>query len=97
MILANVVSAALVIVVMIIFTWVAIFGGVGIAIANSNGRSAVLGFSLGAVLGPFGWVLIWLIARQSSSGELPDLLGPISDQVDPTVQESDSILDDDDW
>lgn len=97
MILANVVSAALVVIVMVILTWVVIFGGVGIAIASSNGRSAVLGFSLGAILGPIGWLLIWLIARQAASGELSDLLGPEADQAELSTVESASILDEEDW
>jgi hypothetical protein len=96
--LASVVGAALVVTVMIILTWVVIFGGVGVAIARSSGGSAVLGFALGAVLGPIGWLITWLVARQTGSDDLGELFDPALEQQNTPLSGSDSILEEeDDW
>jgi hypothetical protein len=40
-------------------SWIAVFGGIGMLIGNFKGR-AIAGLLLGTVIGPIGWLLIWL-------------------------------------
>jgi hypothetical protein len=51
--------------VLIVFVWVAIFGGVGALLARSREVSTVTGLALGVVLGPFGWAITWWVTRPS--------------------------------
>src|SRR3712207_4747604 len=41
-----------------VIVWVAIFGGLGALLARARGGSAVSGLTLGATLGPLGWVIV---------------------------------------
>jgi hypothetical protein len=88
---------ALVVIVMIILTWVAIFGGIGAVISSSSGKSPVLGFALGALFGPIGWLVTWLICRQAGSGDFIDLLDRDSGRAELNTGETTSLLEEDDW
>lgn len=75
--------------ILIVGTWVLIFGGIGLMLARSLGQNAVLGFALGTILGPIGWLAIWLMARY---GGLPGASGAVdhrnhrrSNQADPEI------------
>ena len=49
--------------IMLIGTWLVIFGAGGAFLSRSYGQSATLGAVLGSLLGPFGWMIIWLTNR----------------------------------
>ena len=49
--------------VMIIATWLVIFGAGGAFLSRSYGQSSVLGATLGSLLGPLGWMIIWMTNR----------------------------------
>ena len=45
---------------LIIVTWMAIFGGVGGLLARARGGTVAVGIAWGVCLGPFGWLgIIW--------------------------------------
>ena len=45
---------------LIVVTWVAIFGGVGGLLARARGGSAAAGIAWGVILGPVGWLgIVW--------------------------------------
>lgn len=48
---------------LVVGSWVLCFGGIGAAFARSRSVSTWGGFTLGVLLGPLGWLLMWLIAR----------------------------------
>lgn len=51
------------IVLLIVMTWVAIFGGIGALLSHSRGGSAQAGLAWGAGLGPVGWLTILWTTR----------------------------------
>lgn len=51
------------IVLLIVVTWIAIFGGIGAVLARSRGSSGPVGFAWGAGLGPIGWLAILWTTR----------------------------------
>lgn len=59
-------SVFIVIIVMIVAVWIAIFGGVGALLSRSRGSSGVAGFAWGTLLGPFGWLAIFWVTRSSA-------------------------------
>ncbi len=70
---------------LIVFTWMLIFGGVGGLLARARGGGVAAGIAWGVVLGPFGWLaIIWatrLTARASNTVTTaalaePDWSGP---------------------
>ena len=100
--IGDVIGAMFLIVVLIVATWVAIFGGVGAMLARSYGRSAVVGLAWGTVLGPIGWLIVWLTnvrGRTSSTPARADGPSPaIGRAGDPRPAEDDVLLSDtDDW
>jgi len=45
---------------LIVFTWMLIFGGVGGLLARARGGGVAAGIAWGVVLGPFGWLgVLW--------------------------------------
>ncbi len=45
---------------LIVLSWVAVFGGVGGLLARTRGGSAAAGIAWGTLLGPFGWLgIVW--------------------------------------
>jgi hypothetical protein len=55
----------LVVVVLIVGAWVAIFGGVGALLSKGRGGSTMQGFWWGALLGPIGWIVVAWRTRPS--------------------------------
>lgn len=54
---------------LIISTWIAIFGGVGGLLARARGGTLAVGIAWGVVLGPIGWlIVVW--ATRGDSREL---------------------------
>jgi hypothetical protein len=96
-VVGSVVGVALVIVVMIILTWVAIFGGVGAAIASSYGKSPVVGFALGALLGPLGWLVTWLTGRRNGYRVQPGYVQDSSAELEPPSGGTAPVDTRDDW
>src|SRR5690606_10989882 len=70
-VIGDVIGAMFLIVVLIVATWVAIFGGVGAMLARSYGRSAVVGLAWGTVLGPIGWLIVWLTNVRGRTSSTP--------------------------
>ena len=48
---------------MIVATWLVIFGAGGAFLSRSYGQSPALGATLGSLLGPVGWMIIWMTNR----------------------------------
>jgi len=45
---------------LIVVTWMVIFGGVGGLLARARGGSVAAGIAWGIILGPFGWLaIVW--------------------------------------
>jgi hypothetical protein len=97
MVVASVVGVALLIVVMIILTWVAIFGGVGAAIASSYGKSPVIGFAFGSLLGPLGWLFTWFSGRRNGYRAQPDFIRNSAGDLDAPIGTTVPIDTRDDW
>ena len=57
--------------VMMIGTWLVIFGAGGAFLSRSYGSSMTIGAVLGILLGPLGWGIIWFINRAEDE-VLPD-------------------------
>lgn len=53
-----------VILLLLCLAWIVFFGGIGVVIARRMHSDAVIGFILGVLLGPFGWLLTWLLGRR---------------------------------
>jgi hypothetical protein len=91
----TVIGVLVSVLVLVVFTWVAIFGGVGALLSRARGGSTVSGLAWGIVLGPIGWlVTIWTTRGGSGAIEVPapTVLAkptsqpgprPASDQWDP--------------
>lgn len=61
----TVIGAFVSIVVLIVITWIAIFGGIGALLARSRGGSVPAGLAWGSGLGPVGWlVILWTTRTQ---------------------------------
>jgi hypothetical protein len=53
---------------LIVITWICIFGGVGGLLARARGGSVAAGIAWGVILGPFGWLgIVW--TTRASAGE----------------------------
>jgi hypothetical protein len=66
----NVAAGAL---VMFVFVWVLIFGGIGALLSNARDGSSLVGMAWGTALGPIGWAAILWRTRAVAPGHLPDL------------------------
>lgn len=97
MVVASVIGVVLLIVVMIILTWIAIFGGVGAAIASTYGKPPVIGFALGSLLGPVGWTITWLTGRRNGFRPQPDFVDSSVGELDDLKGETVSLDTVDDW
>jgi hypothetical protein len=65
----EILNVVLGIIVLIVAVWVAIFGGVGALLSRSRGASGISGFAWGTLLGPIGWLAIFIVTR-SSAGQV---------------------------
>jgi hypothetical protein len=54
------------ILVLFVFVWIAIFGGLGALLSRSRGGSAVSGLAWGVLLGPIGWAVICVRTRRAA-------------------------------
>jgi hypothetical protein len=54
-----------VVLVLIVGTWVAVFGGVGALLAKARDGRTMQGFWWGTLLGPIGWIVIVVRGRRS--------------------------------
>jgi hypothetical protein len=61
--MSTIVNAAVGVLVLIVMTWVIIFGGIGAVLSRSRAGSAATGLAWGALLGPIGWIVIWVRTR----------------------------------
>lgn len=59
------------IVILLIFTWVAVFGVTGAILARNRGLVPWFGFLLGGLLGPLGWLAIHLFADSLAQSAPP--------------------------
>ncbi len=50
-----------------VIPWTLVFGGVGALLSQRRGYSAISGLALGILLGPVGWVLVWLRTEESAT------------------------------
>lgn len=91
-------NIALGFILLVIGTWVLIFGGIGLMLARSFGQNLVLGFALGTVLGPIGWLVIWLVSRRHGiARSTTGFVDKINRSVDlPAVGASERVTDSDD-
>jgi hypothetical protein len=53
------------ILLLIVMSWITIFGGIGALLSRSRGGTIPAGLAWGSGLGPFGWVAIYLTTRTS--------------------------------
>lgn len=65
-------GAALAIILVLVFSWVVFFGGIGAILARARGSSSVEGLLWGAVLGPIGWIMVWFRTRSSGVAEVEE-------------------------
>lgn len=65
----TVLGAFVSILLLVVITWVAIFGGIGALLSRSRGGTVPAGLAWGSGLGPIGWVAILLTTR---TDPLPD-------------------------
>ena len=73
--MTEVASAVLEVILVAITVWVGVFGSLGAILARKRGGSMQRGLLLGALFGPFGWIVIWVETRyvpESSVGEIED-------------------------
>jgi hypothetical protein len=52
---------------LIVLTWVLIFGGIGALLSRSRGGTVPAGIAWGVGLGPFGWLAILWLTREISA------------------------------
>jgi hypothetical protein len=52
------------VVLLIVVTWIAIFGGIGALLSRARDHSLSTGFAWGAGLGPVGWLVILWVTRE---------------------------------
>lgn len=57
---AGIFGTVVEIIVLVVLVWVAIFGTGGALIARDRGGSSAMGFLLGSIAGPIGWIILWL-------------------------------------
>lgn len=69
--MSTVVDIFVSILVLFVFAWVAIFGGIGALLARSREGSGVAGLTWGVLLGPIGWVGIWWTTRSGAPPDAP--------------------------
>lgn len=50
---------------LIVISWIAIFGGVGALLSRSRGGTVPAGLAWGTGLGPLGWVAIYMTTKPS--------------------------------
>jgi hypothetical protein len=65
-------DAALAVALLLIVSWVAIFGTIGGLLSHTRDGSAIEGFVLGALLGPFGWVFTWFRTREAAGRRIEE-------------------------
>lgn len=65
------------ILILVVFVWVAVFGGIGTLLAPRRGRTRIRGFLLGVLLGPVGWIM--LLIRPGSARRI--LRRPSRDEI----------------
>ena len=59
---------------LIVVTWISIFGGVGGLLARARGGAVAAGIAWGVILGPFGWLgIVW-----TTRGSTRDLRNAVS-------------------
>lgn len=76
-------NIALGFILLIIGTWVLIFGGIGLMLARSLGQNPVLGFALGTILGPLGWLITWLMGKRNGiTRAAAGFAGNVGDAID---------------
>jgi hypothetical protein len=51
---------------LVVLTWIAIFGGIGALLSRVRGGTAPAGLAWGTGLGPIGWLAILWTTRQAS-------------------------------
>jgi len=59
----TVLGAFVSILLLIVMSWIAIFGGIGALLSRSRGGTVPAGLAWGSGLGPFGWVAIYMTTR----------------------------------
>lgn len=63
--MSTVVNTLLGFLVLVVATWIAIFGATGALLARARDGSPWEGFAWGALLGPLGWLAVYLSTRRS--------------------------------
>ena len=85
----TVVGAFVGVMLLIVITWIAIFGGIGALLSRSREGTVLAGLVWGACLGPFGWAAILYLTREDP---LPNVDPPapvtyLSDSSPPAAPE----------
>lgn len=65
------VDAIVLFLVLVVAVWTIGFGVLGATVARSSGVGAPLGFTIGAVLGPFGLAWLWWRTRRADGVAAP--------------------------
>lgn len=78
----SVVGVFVSILLLIVSSWIAIFGGIGALLSRSRGGSVPSGLAWGTGLGPVGWLVIFWITRSVTEGPV----------VEPTLSTQGSSL-----
>jgi hypothetical protein len=65
---------------LLVITWIGIFGGIGALLSRKRGGSAPAGLAWGTVLGPVGWLVIIWTTREGESALIAEQQAPSSYQ-----------------
>lgn len=72
--------------------WIVLFGAVGAVVAALLGMDPLVGLALSVVLGPFGWIAVFVIrgvTRLASESILPNPLARNRPTAEPALQSGD--------